>query len=491
MKKKLFKIMAMIMIVFFISVPDKGIGALGINNTINAKGPYATTFDETAFDIDKTSTPGVWTLNEFISTEPNVDIYIPSYVVDNGVSYKINILEIRPLIGQNQRSFKMEAIKDPNNPNSPIRKISVDATSLDYSVMDTTILTHLDLSGLDTSEVVNMSRFLTHNFGLEEAIFSDFDTSSVEDFSEFSVMNPKLKELDLSSFDTSKAEYMDYMFNGCISLTKLDLSNFTVGDNVGTYIMFNENYSLNTIKIGKNFQFNENHSLPDTIAPDNTSEWYLDNGVLMYETTADFTNNYKGKVPGTYTRLKSKIKVDFVIDDKKIGTQAWLNDSYPTINAPSKEGHSFKGWNTKADGTGTYIDTNIDKVTSPITLYAIYAINEYTVTFDNNGLITTSKVEYNKKIAQNNIPTPASKNGFTFVGWQVKDKTIFFDPKNDTVKHDLYVSAVYKKDDKKNDDNKKDNNNIPKTGQDNTMISITVGLLIISSGMIYLRKRMN
>ncbi|MEG0578019.1 MAG: hypothetical protein RR500_09195, partial [Bacilli bacterium] len=98
MKKKLFKIMAMIMIVFFISVPDKGIGALGINNTINAKGPYATTFDETAFDIDKTSTPGVWTLNEFISTEPNVDIYIPSYVVDNGVSYKINILEIRPLI---------------------------------------------------------------------------------------------------------------------------------------------------------------------------------------------------------------------------------------------------------------------------------------------------------------------------------------------------------------------------------------------------------
>ncbi|WP_342442187.1 InlB B-repeat-containing protein [Lysinibacillus sp. FSL K6-0075] len=84
-----------------------------------------------------------------------------------------------------------------------------------------------------------------------------------------------------------------------------------------------------------------------------------------------------------------------------------------------KTGHSFISWNTKANGTGTsYLPNNTFKIaTENITLFAQWAINHYTVSFDVDGgsTISNQTIDYGEKASQ---PTPEpTKAGHTFVGW--------------------------------------------------------------------------
>ncbi len=84
-----------------------------------------------------------------------------------------------------------------------------------------------------------------------------------------------------------------------------------------------------------------------------------------------------------------------------------------------KTGHSFIGWNTKANGTGTsYLPNNTFIIaTENITLFAQWAINHYTVSFDVDGgsTISNQTIDYGEKASQ---PTPEpTKAGHTFVGW--------------------------------------------------------------------------
>ncbi len=57
-----------------------------------------------------------------------------------------------------------------------------------------------------------------------------------------------------------------------------------------------------------------------------------------------------------------------------------------TTNTFMREGYTFSGWNTLANGTGTnYADGAIYSFTSNITLYAKWTVNSYTITFNSNG----------------------------------------------------------------------------------------------------------
>lgn len=91
-------------------------------------------------------------------------------------------------------------------------------------------------------------------------------------------------------------------------------------------------------------------------------------------------------------------------------------------NAFTKTGYTFKGWNEKADGTGSSWTTS--GVTSPwtwnytknITLYAQWQVNQYTITYQtDSGSSTTKKVNYGAN-ALSGVSNP-SKSGYTFKGW--------------------------------------------------------------------------
>ena len=101
------------------------------------------------------------------------------------------------------------------------------------------------------------------------------------------------------------------------------------------------------------------------------------------------------------------------IEDQKINYGE--NALKPNTN-PSKIGYTFKYWSLKENGEEYEFST---KITKDITLYAVYEINKYTVTYINEG------IEYHKETAEygsviTSIQDP-TKEGYTFTGWYTKD----------------------------------------------------------------------
>ena len=91
---------------------------------------------------------------------------------------------------------------------------------------------------------------------------------------------------------------------------------------------------------------------------------------------------------------------------------------------PEFEGYTFSGkWNKK-----------FNKVTSDLTVSAIYSINSYNVQFldYDKTLLDENTVEY---LAEAEPPTAPERTGYTFIGWDDSSYT--------AVKKDLEINAVY------------------------------------------------
>ena len=91
-------------------------------------------------------------------------------------------------------------------------------------------------------------------------------------------------------------------------------------------------------------------------------------------------------------------------------------------NAFAYTDHTFKEWNTKADGTGTaYKDKGYIKLTSSITLYAQWKHNEAKIAFSANGgegSMATLTVKTNSPVE---LPVSTlSWDGHVFYGWNTK-----------------------------------------------------------------------
>lgn len=91
-------------------------------------------------------------------------------------------------------------------------------------------------------------------------------------------------------------------------------------------------------------------------------------------------------------------------------------------NVFNREGYSFMGWNTKADGTGTlYADlqTVFDLTTengAAVHLYAQWKINRYTITFQDadGSTIAAYTQDYGTEVTAPAVPT---RIGYIFAGW--------------------------------------------------------------------------
>ena len=97
-----------------------------------------------------------------------------------------------------------------------------------------------------------------------------------------------------------------------------------------------------------------------------------------------------------------------------------------TANAFTKDKYTFKGWATSAGGSGQYADgQSVKNLTAAdgaiISLYAVWELNSYTVTFKVDGQ-TTSTINVNID-ASATLPEAPSKEGYNFVGWFYEDGT--------------------------------------------------------------------
>lgn len=133
-------------------------------------------------------------------------------------------------------------------------------TTLDVSGLDTSnvtnmsdmfnyceALTTLNVSGFDTSNVTNMSGMFA-GVSLPTLDLSGFDTSNVTDMS-YMFADVSLPTLDLSNFDTANVTEMGYMFDGCSLLTTLDLSSFDTSNVTYMSGMFSQCSNLTSLNI--------------------------------------------------------------------------------------------------------------------------------------------------------------------------------------------------------------------------------------------------
>nr|WP_240141669.1 BspA family leucine-rich repeat surface protein [Ligilactobacillus murinus] len=107
----------------------------------------------------------------------------------------------------------------------------------------------LDLSGLDTSKVVNMHGAFDHMPYAKSLNLSGLDTHNVTDMSSMFWVSDKLEHLDLSSFDTSKVTDMSGMFFGMSGLKTLELGNFDTHNVTDMSSMFYSLYELKKLDV--------------------------------------------------------------------------------------------------------------------------------------------------------------------------------------------------------------------------------------------------
>ena len=110
-------------------------------------------------------------------------------------------------------------------------------------------LTSVNLSGFDTNNVTNMSKMFSYCYRLTSPDLSNFNTSNVTNMDEMFRDCHDLTMLNLSSFDTNNVTSMNRMFISCWSLVSLDLSNFDMSKVTGTASMFSECTKLQTIYV--------------------------------------------------------------------------------------------------------------------------------------------------------------------------------------------------------------------------------------------------
>ena len=123
--------------------------------------------------------------------------------------------------------------------------------------------------------------------------------------------------------------------------------------------------------------------------------------------------------------VKNAYNVEYYVDGNKVDSSVKRVNSTVTVSSdrPTKEGYTFKKWETK-DVT---VDVDNDTFTMPekdVRFDAEFEINKYTVTWENenNSFITSAEVAYKNTPKSNPTVSKDSDKQFDyeFAGWKVK-----------------------------------------------------------------------
>ena len=222
-----------------------------------------------------------------------------------------------------------------------------------------------------------------------------------------------------------------YAFYACYSIPQLDLSN--------TALTTLENYAL--------YQMRETTklSLPDSISSIGTHAFSVStsNGAVPTILPASLKDkvNYKDAATSPWLNRKVMFTDENVKTIHFYGNGATIGDTEPMfvsegskVTLPScgfsKTNYIFKGWNTKADGTGESYKPNATLTTIPSKLYAQWAKTSYKVnlvytggTIKINGVNHTNSYTmtctFKNASTTYSLPTTSQvmRTGYKFVAW--------------------------------------------------------------------------
>ena len=135
-------------------------------------------------------------------------------------------------------------------PSTTGQMVGLDNTSLVGAFSGSTIVS-INLSGLDTSQVTDMTNMFSSCSKLTSLDLSSFNTSQVTSMEGMFSGCSGLTSLDVSKFDTSAVTSMEGMFSGCSSLSSLDVSKFNTSQVTSMTSMFNGCSSLSSLDVSK------------------------------------------------------------------------------------------------------------------------------------------------------------------------------------------------------------------------------------------------
>lgn len=199
---------------------------------------------------------------------------------------------------------------------------------------------------------------------------------------------------------TSVYEICSDAFNGCTGLTSVTLEK---GINIINRNAFKDCTNLNDVKYNGHKTDWENVRV--NIAGNDTLT-----SKVQYLCDINFDLN-GGTINGSNTVNKQT-----VYSNEKLGTAKCYPNGQPFVvpSDPVREGYTFLGWYTQAEGGTKYTFT--EAVSSNIILYAHWNAHSHTVTLENDENKETNSYDYGSSVS---VPTPTKKTGYNFNHWEV------------------------------------------------------------------------
>lgn len=199
---------------------------------------------------------------------------------------------------------------------------------------------------------------------------------------------------------TSVYEICSDAFNGCTGLTSVTLEK---GINIINRNAFKDCTELNDVK------YNGYKTDWEKVRVNNAGNDTLTSRV-QYLCDINFDLN-GGTINGSST-----MATQTVYSNEKLGTAKCYPNDQPFVvpTDPVREGYTFLGWYTQAEGGTKYTFT--EAVSSNITLYAHWNAHSHTVTLENDENKEMNSYDYGSSVS---VPTPTKKTGYNFNHWEV------------------------------------------------------------------------
>ena len=196
------------------------------------------------------------------------------------------------------------------------------------------------------------------------------------------------------------------------------------------------NWTINYYTLRYNDNDGSGCSSQSITKPYNTS-W----GGLCTPTRVGHTFNgwYNGTTRVTETSKAKKdiiVKADWTVNSYKLtyddnggsgcsskSITTTYGSTWGTLCTPTRTGHTFTGWNTNANGTGTKI-TASSSVSGNKKVYAQWSVNTCKLSYNDNGgsgcSSKTSSKTYGTSNKWDNLCTSTSRSHYQFAGWNTK-----------------------------------------------------------------------
>ena len=222
---------------------------------------------------------------------------------------------------------------------------------------------------------------------------------------------------------------------------------------------------------------------------------YHDSGIKIdnwYNDNPRYTPSENGEVVGAGVELKGglslvasykaspvRIEIDANGGVGGSGSQTVQKGTNVTLEAPTKEGHLFKGWkDEKGNSYPAGADGKVNiTVNEDMKLTAVWEARTFTVTYVLlNGETRTEKVDYGQMVTLSEEP----RTGYTFVGWKDGEK-MYHAGETITVTGDMTLTAEWKK--------LPSAENLPKTGDESPVLLWGAALAVSAAACFMLRRR--